>query len=145
MCTSRPLGVRCFQWLLWWDLSSVEAFGLSHVSLEEQEKQVCSSWPGNRPCTGRQESWISWAVQCCHLLPAGGCLCVQGTSLCPGDTAGALGEGASRSTGTGRGEQTHPGTHLPQNVCSLQDVVQKRPPATSNWFFSSWRFLIWIL
>lgn len=85
MCTSWPLGFCCFQWLLWWDLSSMEAFGLSHVSLEEQEKQVCSSWPLNRPCTGRQESWISWAMQCCHLPPAGGCLCVQGTSLCPGD------------------------------------------------------------
>lgn len=102
-------------------MSSLEAFSLSHVSLEELEKQVWSSLPVNRACMAMQASRISWAMQCCHLLPAGGHLCVLGTLLVPGARGRHTGQGPVKPSLL----QTHPGTHLPQNVCSLLECCAK--------------------
>lgn len=108
---------------------------MSHVSLEELEKQVCSSWPVNTPCMGMQESRISWAMQCCHLLPAGGHLCVQGTLPVPRTREHYTGQGLAESSPV----QTHPGTHLPQSVWSLAGCCakkkKKKRPAISIWYF----------
>lgn len=94
---------------------------MSHVSLEELEKQVWSSLPVNRACMAMQASGISWAMQCCHLLPAGGHLCVLGTLLVPGAGGRHTGQGPVKPSLL----QTHPGTHLPQNVCSLLECRAK--------------------
>lgn len=107
-------------------MSSLEAFGLSHVSLEELEKQVCSSWPVNRPRMGMQASRIFWAMQCCHLLPAGGHFCVQGTLPVHWAREHHTRQGLAEPSPV----QTHPGTHLPQNFCSLVGCCAKK--MTSN-------------
>lgn len=121
-----------------WDLSSLEAFGSSHVSLEELEKQVCNSWPVNRPCLGLQASRISWAMQCCHLLPAGGHRCVQGTRPVPGAGGHHTGQGLVELSLV----QMHPGTHLPQSASSLFGCCTKKDDQQSAFGIF---FLVWVI
>lgn len=64
-----------------WDLSSWEAFGLSHVSLEELEKQVWSSWPRREP-----HAWVCRGAGSAGLGNAA-TSCLPGTALCPGDSS----------------------------------------------------------
>lgn len=68
-----------------WDLSSWEAFGLSHVSLEELEKQVWTSWPWREPRAGHTGEQDLLGEP---MLPPPACrgqLCVLGTAPCLGD------------------------------------------------------------
>lgn len=65
------------------------------------------------------------------MLPPPAC---RGTSLCPGDAAGASDQGTSHRTGTGRAEPCAdaPRHTLPQSVWSLVGCCAKKKKKTSN-------------
>lgn len=75
-----PFGV-VFNGCSEWDLGSWEAFGLSHVSLEELEKQVWSSWARKEP-----HAWVCRRAGSAGLGNAA-TSCLPGTALCPGDSS----------------------------------------------------------